>query len=185
MWCVSHWVLTIDTKGKAECINQQCRRVSGYDPKGTWQKHRQVALPHNLLQHHSPPPLHSILSLSFPSLSCLFHLPVSYVLLLSLPWWHYCWGVGVGGQMLSDGLTSWYGHRYTGSDMDSKSCRFACGQTCSHKMSKKRERGNQPWGRTGQLADLTCWWAFPAEERQTKRLWLSRSKTFETWSRYA
>lgn len=89
------------------------------------------------------------------------------------------------GQMLSDGLTSWYGDRYTGSDMESKSCRLACGQTSSHKMSKKRERGNQPRGRTGQLADLTCWSAFPAEERQTKRLLLSRSKTFETWSRYA
>ncbi len=53
------------------------------------------------------------------------------------------------------GLTDRYEHRYKGSEMDSKPCRLADRQTCSHKTSKMRERGSQTHGRTRQLADLT------------------------------
>lgn len=61
--------------------------------------------------------------------------------------------------------------------MDSKPCRLACRKTRSHKMSKKRERQRQTDRAAGRLDVLV---GFPAEAKQTKRLWLSRRETFET-----
>lgn len=98
--------------------------------------------------------------LSFLSISCLSF--PSSVLPFSPPHQLCCSYLCLGdiiaaGQMLSDGLTDWYGHRYTGSDMHSRPCRLGDRETCSSKISEMRERGNPTHGRTRQLADLTSW----------------------------
>lgn len=90
--------------------------------------------------HHSPiPPLTFLLPSppSFPPNLCLSPLcPVFFTFQSPL---HLCLGDIIGDQMLSDGLTDWYGHRYTESETDSKPCRLGGRQTCSHKMSKERQ----------------------------------------------
>lgn len=80
-------------------------------------------------------------------------------------------------------LSDRYGRRYTGSEVDSKSCILAGRQTSSYKTSRERERGRQAHWQTGQLAGwcvgVMCWReadksAVAIKERDIWDMWLIR-----------
>lgn len=107
----------------------------------------------------------SILSLSLPLCPAFFTSPSP------LHCSYLCLGDIIGGSGAKCWVTDWptdIGHRYTGSEMDSKPCRLADRQTCSHKTSKKRERKRQSDTWTdGAAGRLTCSQAFqPKRSRQ-------------------
>lgn len=100
-----------------------------------------ASLPGPTLHSSSPLRIPLIALLLFPVFTSLSPLHHSYL----------CLGdtIVARGQMLSDRLTGWYGHRYTGSEVCSKPWRLAGRHTRSHKTFEKGESEGEAVRRRG------------------------------------